>query len=313
MFYDRKIKYMYVYEKGEKMQNAGFARLEVMEDKAKIHIQVSGLKPLKTGGYRIESRGRMGEKVLGEICLEHGKGEWDGVYLPEEQVAQDLAGDLVEEIRILLSPEYVLRCAIAQKREEVVLDKQEELLMETESFADLKMSEAELLKEAFLQERRMLEENVREEITVHEEAKVEPEKLAESEKRSVGESVKREEVWLPAADKWQELWTLYPHITPFEDNREYLLVHPRDFVILQKQHYVLSSNSFLLHGYYNYEHLILCREKKGDGEKYYIGVPGNFYDKEKQVAVLFGFESFEGKREPAGTGDFGYYMVGVEI
>ena len=40
---------------------------------------------------------------------------------------------------------------------------------------------------------------------------------------------------------------------------------------------------------------------------------GNFYEKEKRVALLFGFESFEGKREPAGNGDFGYYMVRVEI
>ena len=57
----------------------------------------------------------------------------------------------------------------------------------------------------------------------------------------------------------------------------------------------------------------MCRETKKDGEQFYIGVPGNFYEKEKQVAVLFGFESFEGQREPAGNGDFGYYMVRVEI
>jgi hypothetical protein len=44
-----------------------------------------------------------------------------------------------------------------------------------------------------------------------------------------------------------------------------------------------------------------------------VGVPGNYYEKEKQVAVMFGFESFETKTEPAKEGDFGYYMIGVVI
>ena len=47
--------------------------------------------------------------------------------------------------------------------------------------------------------------------------------------------------------------------------------------------------------------------------KYYIGVPGNFYEREKQVARMFGFESFEGTREPAWEGDFGYYLIAVEL
>jgi hypothetical protein len=42
-------------------------------------------------------------------------------------------------------------------------------------------------------------------------------------------------------------------------------------------------------------------------------VPGNFYDREKQVAVMYGFESFECAKEPAGQGDFGYYMIRVEL
>ena len=44
-----------------------------------------------------------------------------------------------------------------------------------------------------------------------------------------------------------------------------------------------------------------------------MGVPGNYYDKEKQVAIMFGFESFECAEEPAGLGDFGYYIIRVNI
>ena len=47
-----------------------------------------------------------------------------------------------------------------------------------------------------------------------------------------------------------------------------------------------------IHGFYNYKHLILTRmERKGE-MAYYIGVPGNFYDREKQVASMFGSDGF---------------------
>ncbi len=114
-------------------------------------------------------------------------------------------------------------------------------------------------------------------------------------------------------DKWQQLWKLYPHIQPFQDEREYLSLGPEDFVVLRSGDYGLAHNSFLLHGYYNYAHLILTQMSVKGANRYYIGVPGNFYEKEKQVAVMFGFESFECRQEPAREGDFGYYMIRVEL
>ena len=114
-------------------------------------------------------------------------------------------------------------------------------------------------------------------------------------------------------DKWQQLWSIYPHVRPFRDKREYLSIRPADFVIFSSPSYRLVNNSFLLHGYYNYKHLILTKvERKGE-TYYYIGVPGSFFEKEKQVAIMFGFESFECAEEPAQAGDFGYYMMRTEI
>ncbi len=114
-------------------------------------------------------------------------------------------------------------------------------------------------------------------------------------------------------NKWHQLSAIYPHIRPFQDEREYLSISPDDFVVLSEKFYKLIHNSFLLHGYYNYKHLILQRMEQRGEVKYYIGVPGNFFDKEKQVAVMFGFESFECMDEPARSGDYGYYMMRVEI
>lgn len=116
-----------------------------------------------------------------------------------------------------------------------------------------------------------------------------------------------------ACSKWQQLWYLYPHRIPFHDEREYLSVRPEDFVILNSRSYKLVNNSFLLHGFFNYDYLLLGRMEKDGKERFYIGVPGNFYEREKQVALMFGFESFECQKEPAQVGDFGYYMIPVEL
>ena len=90
-------------------------------------------------------------------------------------------------------------------------------------------------------------------------------------------------------------------------------ITPKDFVIFTEKYQELVHNSFLLHGYYNYKHLILGRKEKERKVVYYLGVPGTFHEREKKVAVMFGFEAFDGKREPAENGDFGYYLRRVEI
>ena len=114
-------------------------------------------------------------------------------------------------------------------------------------------------------------------------------------------------------DKWQQLSAIYPHIQPFKDERDYLSISPSDFVLFPSKCYKAVNNSFLLHGYYNYNHLILARIEHRGEIVYYIGVPGNYFDREKQVAIMFGFESFECAAEPARTGDFGYYMMRTEL
>ena len=106
---------------------------------------------------------------------------------------------------------------------------------------------------------------------------------------------------------------IYPHVHPFSDEREFLSVSPSDFVLLNRQSYKLVGNSFLLHGFYQFHHLILMRGGSRGQAKYYIGVPGNLYERDKKTAILYGFESFECAKEPAGEGDFGYYMIPVEL
>lgn len=91
---------------------------------------------------------------------------------------------------------------------------------------------------------------------------------------------------------------------PFGNDEEYYSVEAD---ILQRLPEIkkLENNSFLLHGYYNYRHLIL---KNGPNGTITIGVPGVYYEREKKVAAMYGFDNFKGVKNLNNIGCFGYYM-----
>lgn len=66
-------------------------------------------------------------------------------------------------------------------------------------------------------------------------------------------------------------------------------------------------NSFLLHGYYNYGHVVI-EERDGEAR---LGVPGNYYEREQMVARMFGFPVFEAAKEGEKivNGTFGYFYT----
>ena len=109
-------------------------------------------------------------------------------------------------------------------------------------------------------------------------------------------------------DKWEQILDTYEQIHPYGDERVYVKIEPKDFVILQSKYQHLVNNSFLLHGFYNYRYIILGRE-----QDYYLGVPGVFYEREKMVALMFGFEAFECPGGNVQAGEFGYYLRKVEL
>lgn len=54
-----------------------------------------------------------------------------------------------------------------------------------------------------------------------------------------------------------------------------------------------ATNSFLVHGFWNYGYLVLKKDVEEDKEKLSLGVPGIFEKPEAVMAVLFGFPMFE--------------------
>lgn len=260
------------------------------------------------------------ESVAGTAMLEESPESVVGTAMPEEPLegiaGTATPGEPLESVAKAVlkegAPESAAEPAAPEELSESVAESatSEEL---SESAVESSMSEelsGSATETATLQE---LPKRVSEEETeIQRESGGHPQEelhTAENQKQSIQEP----RAAVLCEDKWRQLQMIYPHIYPFQDEREYLSLRPEDFVILSSNAYRLVRNSFLLHGYYNYEHLILTNVSYKGTSQYYIGVPGNFYEKEKQVAIMYGFNSFECKREPAEEGDFGYYMIRVEL
>lgn len=101
---------------------------------------------------------------------------------------------------------------------------------------------------------------------------------------------------------------------PFEDNEVVWCVRlePQDIGALPMENWSYGNNSFLLHGFYCYSHLIFARISDKTGTKYIIGVPGIYHNREKFMARMFGFDSFKSiKRKDLRTGEFGYWYAPI--
>lgn len=108
----------------------------------------------------------------------------------------------------------------------------------------------------------------------------------------------------------------FTRIYPFEDNEIIFCVkiEPKDIGLLPKETWSLSNNSFLMHGFYCYHHLIFAKRKDRYGSQYMIGIPGIYHNRERFMAKMFGFENFKSiKKRELQQGDFGYWYLSVDF
>ncbi|MBR6478464.1 MAG: hypothetical protein IKS85_08450 [Lachnospiraceae bacterium] len=328
MNFEYKIKYLDYLQAGMKVRGAGFVRLECWGSSFQLTIQVSGMVETPKGSFPVMLSGAGQKGKVGEICLCQGRGRVLFRELNCEKVSEEL-GIPVTALECLVIPLGEDRELAAIFREERKTRWQETAPEEENTEEEVRAEEEALTLtepqgegEAKAAEETLAVEEVRAMAEPHaaEEAQAGAETPAPDVKPAGGGEKEQAQVQRPYVTqaalrpgKWEQLKSIYPTIAPFGDSRRYLQISPGDFVILKDRSYRMVNNSFLLHGYFTYRHLILHRmERKGEAT-YYVGVPGSFYGKEKEVAILFGFESFEGAAEPTREGDFGYYMMRVEL
>ena len=121
--------------------------------------------------------------------------------------------------------------------------------------------------------------------------------------------------------KLQETWSLPEYMErlpelklPFDGvRRKCCRMTLKDLERMPKEWDFLKENHFLLHGYYEYQHLLLGQLCARHGERFVIGVPGEYDMREQYMAESFGFQDFspieQGKKRRGSFGYWYYYLT----
>lgn len=87
-----------------------------------------------------------------------------------------------------------------------------------------------------------------------------------------------------------------------------------DLRTMPSKNWYLVNNSFLMHGYANYKHLVIKTDSNG---REYLGVPGVSEAPERMMAKIFGFNEFEPAAPVTAadveSGIFGYWFCPIDL
>ena len=307
--YDKRIVYFDLVEEDRRIGNGGFVKLIVQNGQLRLTINASGLHKTTKATEILFSKSNEVVSV-DTIYIKDGKSVYSRLFLEKELREKGISLQDVYAITIPLNDNQRLLAVIKQpKRESIVKEKY--VVREEPVIGDLQKSMQEVVEDAMQDEKQS---DIKDDMQGDKQVQI-PEAV---ENDMLHDNQYKEETVRIYDNKWKQLEVTFPHIHPFVDEREYLSIAPKDLVVLTNTYQSLAGNSFLLHGYYNYHHIILGKIVKStenikSEETFYVGVPGVFHEREKAVAIMFGFESFECASNKAETGTFGYYMKRVEI
>ena len=312
--YQKEIIYIGLYKDGNRMGSAGFLKVESKERESKLYLKVQNVPLGISGRFPVRVYNGTDWKELSSITIYDGSGNW------EENPAENVDKTMVQ---VILSGGYMLegKSKSAPKRSDMSQDtisqdttyysQQESEARETENQdekADEKLPDRQPVERPEEQPEKQPEALIVTEELPHLSSgniDVMPQSVRDHNIDVMPQSVPDHNL---KEDKWEQILYTYEKIHPYGDERVYVKLEPKDFVILQSKYQHLVNNSFLLHGFYNYRYVILGKE-----QDYYLGVPGVFYEREKMVALMFGFEAFECPGGNVRAGEFGYYLRKVEL
>lgn len=293
--YRRFVAYVYEYRKGKKEENCGFVKVESWGERCtmELHLQCPGI----LAGTECKSYAFVrAEKKMRGILLDSCKTEANGVRHIMETSSRDIGGQRValEELGGMV------------------------FLTELGAFFGTEWDDIEIIPELFEEFSKEEEETLKE--TTDEKSKKrageEAEKvLPEQGKREAEVSEQNElpaeEENVTATEVQQERPMPGEPYTPFEDGDFFNCrkIKPGDLPCFSGKNCPLRQNRFLLYGYYNFGHLLLCTKENG---QQILGVPGIYDQQERFMANMFGFPFFRKSREiqvPGRQGGYWYRLI----
>ena len=272
--YRRFVSYMYLYENNIKSMNAGFLKVESRHGKCRLNLS---LKNVYSGTGRCKAY----------LFMRSGE-ELKGIYMGDVQIKNHGSDWMFQtDSGNIAGSGYAL-------------DQMSGMIIQTEGdkFYGTLWDQGDLDIQRFVTQ---WSDNV---IVVEE----------------ISQELTKEETQVPVEDMdmrgkhFCKMLDQCPGMYPFDDDaiEACVRLEPQDIGMMPLDCWSYGSNSFLLHGYYSYRHLILARMKMDDDAKggYILGVPGTQHSRDAFMANMFGFREFKPIRSgELSPGNFGYWYT----
>lgn len=308
--YQKEIIYMSLYKDGNRLGNAGFLKVEKKGKEGNLSLTVKNAPRSINGKFPVRYYSGTDWKETDGIAVREGGGKWEK---KEEDSLERVS------LQIMLPGGYLIEGTSKTTQDNTIKEKESEIperekLIESEPKGETQ-GDTQIIPEPVTKEEEKPKRQNRQVEYIAVERQRQQETVVAQETAKIEETQKvQPSMSLPPMeglkeDKWEQILDTYDCLHPYGDERVYVKLEPKDFLILSAKYQHLVNNSFLLHGFYNYRHVILGKEQGS----YYLGVPGVFYEREKMVALMFGFEAFECASGEPKAGEFGYYLRRVEL
>ena len=321
--FKRRVSYIHLYENMRKGRNIGFVKTDVQGGKCRIEVRMNGVY---TNGKEICEIYSLVKKkdaatgyFVGDFSLERQCGECS---FQKEESRIDDNGSKIEDIEGFAFQLSENRLALS------LLDGtgpafHEVWIRDREYSPDGVVMHSEEAVEFMPQDESVPTEDI---IYTNQSDQSEPDGQTEEEPESEYPEIETADSSAQAPDTESQSENIQDDsenrkkdskdvsvITPFEDVTGYVFykISPDNLMNLAAEYEIMQHNSFLLHGYYNYQYLIIGQK---DGDRWILGVPGVYHDREQMMASMFGFPEFKSaKKGKVVLGTFGYYLKEVRV
>ena len=284
----RFIRYLYEYEGNQKKRNVGFVKVEQDGKETTISVHGKGLCGKSNENiscYLIKLDSEMGNILFvpaGEIQI--GMISCGGCFCYTEELIRAGYGKTEQSVgQTCEKKDDICGLGLGDPKEAFYV-----ALWNEEMYGDLDIARAKVFQEfdsdKTAEESKSIKNIDEKEVEVEtqfgddeETENLEEEQPEKKEQETVEESSEKKD--LKKDDRDIDLQNF---------RRQIMKIQRGEISILPRCEWKLANNNFLLHGYYNYRHLVLIDE----GNQLKLGVPGIYHEREARAAATFGFPEF---------------------
>lgn len=304
----RFIRYLYEYEGNQKKRNVGFVKVEQDGKETTISVHGKGLCGKSNENiscYLIKLDSEMGNILFvpaGEIQI--GMISCGGCFCYTEELIRAGYGKTEQSVgQTCEKKDDICGLGLGDPKEAFYV-----ALWNEEMYGDLDIARAKVFQEfdsdKTAEESKSIKSIDEKEAEIEtqfgddeETENLEEEQPEKKEQETVeGSSEKKEQETVEELPEKKEQETVEESSEKKDDRdidlqnfrRQIMKIQRGEISILPRCEWKLANNNFLLHGYYNYRHLVLIDE----GNQLKLGVPGIYHEREARAAATFGFPEF---------------------